>query len=108
MAPSMHMEVRPRSTGEILDDAWRLYRSNAPLLLAATGLFMLPAASALALTLTQPPGEARWLRWPWPALAALLLPLTGLGAGACQEVFHRWTEDRPVSLSRCLRAAVGR
>jgi hypothetical protein len=41
-------------------------------------------------------------------VAAVLLPLSGLGAGACQEAFHLWTEDRPATLGRCLRTALRR
>jgi hypothetical protein len=108
MPPSLHMEVRPRTTGEILDDAWRLFRTDTPLLLAASGLFLLPAATALIIVLTQPFGDAAWARFLWPAVAAVLLPLSGLGAGACQEAFHLWTEDRPATLGRCLRTALRR
>jgi hypothetical protein len=105
MAVLAHQEARPRTTGEILDDAWRLYRDDAALLLALSGLFLVPAWCVVLLLLTQPFGGPGWLRALWPALAALLLPLTGLGAGACEEVFHLRTEGEPVSLGRCLRAA---
>jgi hypothetical protein len=105
MAALAHQEARPRTTGEILDDAWRLYRADAPLLLAASGLFLVPAVAVLLVLLTQPFPQPTWLRAVWPALAALLLPLTGLGAGACEEAFHLRTEGERVSLSRCLRAA---
>jgi hypothetical protein len=105
MAAFAHQEARPRTTGEILDDAWRLYRGDAPLLLAASGLFVVPAAIALIVLLTEPFAMPAGLRFLWPALAAVLLPLTGLGAGACEEAFHLWTEDRPVTLGGCLRPA---
>ena len=104
MALPAHLEVRPRSTGEILDDAWRLYLSDVSLLLALTGLFLLPATGAILLLLTQP-APAGPMRWLWPALAAVLLPLTGLAAGACQEAFHLWAEDHPPRLRKCLAAA---
>jgi len=101
-----YAEVRPRNVGEILDDGWRLYLADMPLLLALSGLFLIPAAAVLLVLLTQDPvgGAALW----WPALGALLLPLTGLGAGACQEAFHLWAEDAQPTLGRCLRAAARR
>jgi len=108
MPVSAHQQARPRSTGEILDDAWLLYQGAAPLLLSAYGLFMVPAAAAFILVVMQPVPIASGARFLWPAVAAALLPLTGLGTGACQEAFHLWTEDRPVSLSRCLHAALRR
>src|SRR5262249_58738481 len=43
-----------------------------------------------------------------PALAAVLLPLTGLSAGACQEAFHSWAEGYRASFGECLRAALAR
>jgi hypothetical protein len=100
-----HQEARPRTTGEILDDAWRLYRADAPLLLAASGLFLVPALCALLVVLALPQQAPVWLHFVLPALAALLLPLTGLGAGACEEAFHLRTEGEFVTLGRCLRAA---
>jgi hypothetical protein len=108
MASRPHQEARPRTVGEILDDAWRLCRDDAPLLLAASGLFFVPALCLLLIVLTEPfPTPGAW-RYVWPALAAALLPLTGLGAGAYQEAFHLWTEDRPATLGRCLHATLRR
>jgi hypothetical protein len=108
MPVSAHQEARPRSTGEILDDAWFLYLAQAPLVLAACGLFLVPAAAALILVFTQPFQAYPWTRLLLPALAAFLLPLVGLGAGACQEAFHLGTEERPVTLGRCLGEALRR
>jgi hypothetical protein len=108
MAAVAHQEARPRTTGEILDDAWRLYRDDVPLLLAASGLFLVPALAVLIVLLTEPLALPAALSFLWPALAALLLPLTGLGAGACEEAFHLWTEDRIVTLGGCLRPALRR
>jgi hypothetical protein len=104
MAASAHQQARPRSTGEILDDAWRLYRADPALLLAASGLFLVPAFCALTVLLTHPFGGPAWLDLAGAALAAVLLPLTGLGAGACEEAFHLRTEGERVTLGRCLRA----
>jgi hypothetical protein len=99
------VDLRPRSTGEILDDAWRLALADAsPLVLYAT-LFLVPAFCAVLLLLArpEPAGPARFLL---PALAAVLLPLTGVGSGACQELFRRRVEDRPAGAIDCLRAAL--
>src|SRR5437660_1165946 len=46
MATAPQVEVRPRTTGEILDDAWRLYLADAPVLLALSGLFLVPGLAA--------------------------------------------------------------
>jgi hypothetical protein len=106
--PATHQEARPRTVGEILDDAWRLYLNDAPLLLSASGLFLVPAVAVLLVLLTEPFPTPGWTRSLAPALAALLLPLTGLGAGACEEAFHLGTEGKPAPLSACLRAALRR
>lgn len=100
--------IRPRTTGEILDDAWRLYLADAPLLLALSGLFAVPAAAALFVVLTRPRPESLLLQLVLPGAAALLLPLTGLGSGACQEVFRRRAAGQPVGLGPCLLGALGR
>ena len=45
-----HLEVRPRSTGEILDDAWRLAFGDLPLLLlvgTAAGIVMTATAALI-------------------------------------------------------------
>jgi Domain of unknown function (DUF4129) len=100
MAARDYAEVRPRNLGEILDDGWRLYLAAAPLLLALSGLFLMPAAAMVLLLLTQSGG----VLWQ-PAFCALLLPLTGIGAGACQEAFHLWAEGEDPTLIECLKAA---
>ena len=83
--------VRPRSSGEILDDACRLVLADAALLLGLAGLFAAPAAGVFLLLLVQPPGSSLD-RFLLPAAFAALVPLTGLGAGACQEAFRRRAE----------------
>jgi hypothetical protein len=100
--------IRPRTAGEVLDDAWRLALANAPLLLALSGLFNVPAAVALLLLLTQAPPSGLVPPLLLPALTAALLPLTGLGSGACQEVFRLQAEGKPVGLGVCLRGALAR
>jgi hypothetical protein len=99
------LDVRPRSTGEILDDAWRLYYANAPQLLFLHGVFAVPAFSCLLLALTLPPsrgGEGLLLA----ILAACAVPLTGIGSGACQEWLQRRSERRSVQVRECLAAAL--
>ncbi|HZT80045.1 MAG TPA: DUF4129 domain-containing protein [Gemmataceae bacterium] len=105
MASGNSVDLRPRTAGEILDDAWRLYFADLPVLLALSGLFLVPVSVALLLLLTRTP-ESLAARAVLPALTALLLPLTGIGSGACQEVFLRRADGRPVSLSGCLGAAL--
>src|SRR5262249_1337677 len=105
MALDDHLEVRPRSTGEILDDGWRLYLGDLPLLLALTGLFILPAAGVALWLAAGPTPEAGWARARLPALAGLLSPLPGLAAGACQEALHVRAEGHAPRLGRCLAAA---
>jgi hypothetical protein len=102
------MDIRPRSAGEILDDAWALVFADAPALLALSGLFTVPLATVLLLLLTLP--EAMTEPYPLllPALFALLLPLTGLGSGACQAWFRARSEGRAISLTGCVIAALRR
>lgn len=98
--------IRPRTTGEVLDDAWRLALADAPLLLALSALFAVPAAAVLVVLLTRPRSESVLIQLVLPCLGAVLLPLTGLGSGACQEVFRRRAEGLPVGVGVCLFAAV--
>ncbi len=107
------LDVRPRSTGEILDDAWRVYAADAPQLLLLLGLFHVPAFCALLLLVTYTANTpATWVdRLLMAALAALcaaLLPLTGVGSGACQEFLRRRADNRPAPLLACLGAALRR
>src|SRR4051794_5736810 len=86
------VEVRPRALGEICDDAWRLYLNNLPLFLLLTGLPLVPVAALLLVLLTRPWPADFWGTWALTLGLAVLLPWTGLGAAACQEVFHCWGE----------------
>jgi hypothetical protein len=106
--PKATIDLRPRTAGEVLDDAWRLALTEAPLLLALSGLFAVPAAIALLLLLARPAPAALLEQCLLPGLAALLLPLTGLGSGACQELLRRRTAGERVTLGACLRAALRR
>src|SRR5262249_15347501 len=108
MATVSQVDIRPRTTGEILDDAVRLGLADAGPLLALGGLFLIPAFVVLILILALPSGGERWQPLGWPALAAVLLPLTGIGSGACQELFRRRASDTQVSLLGCLGAALRR
>jgi hypothetical protein len=108
MTPEARIIIRPRTTGEILDDAWRLYLGDAPLLLALSGLFTVPFAVAFLLLLTWPRPQSVALQLLLPGLTALLLPLTGLGSGACQELFRLRAEGQPAGPAACLRGALAR
>src|SRR5207244_2367543 len=72
-----------------------------------SGVFLVPAVVVLLLLVALPAGVGPW-SLALTALAALLLPLTGLGSGACQELFRRRTSDMPVSLGACLGVALRR
>lgn len=98
------MDIRPRTLGEILDDAWRLARADAPLLLLFQALFAVPAFSVFLLLLAQPPSSGM-APFALPALAALLLPAMGLSSAACQELLRRRftnspRQREPLSLAR--------
>jgi hypothetical protein len=108
MATDATTNLRPRTAGEVLDDAWRLALADAPLLLALSGLFAVPAAMALLLLLTRPVPESLIGRCVLPALTAVLVPLTGLGSGACQQLLRRRVAGERVTLGLCLRAALRR
>jgi hypothetical protein len=107
MSPDGILDVRPRTTGEILDDAWRLYFADAPQLLVMHGLFAVPAFAILLLTLTLPPSRGVE-GFAWAFLAACAVPLTGIGSGACQEWFRRRSEGNPLRVKDCLGAALRR
>src|SRR5580698_9788998 len=94
MASAQSLEIRPRTTGEILDDAWRLYFADAPRLLFMHALLYVPALSALLVLAASPPPQSWYVRWLPPFVAALLLPLTGISSGAIQERFRRLAEGR--------------
>jgi len=104
MSTDSQLDVRPRTSGELLDDAVRLALADAPLLLAASGTFLVPACTAVLFLLALPASGTPWRTFGLPALVALLLPLTGISSGACQEILRRRSSDMPVSLRGCLGA----
>jgi hypothetical protein len=108
MTTELKADIRPRTTGELLDDAVRLSLADGPLLLVLSGLFLVPAAIVMLFVLTLPRQADPWRSLGLPAVAALLVPLTGLGSGACQELFRRRADETPVTLHGCLRGALGR
>src|SRR5262249_5481139 len=106
--PSEPVEIRPRTTGELLDDAWRLALADYAWLGVLSGLFLVPFFCVALLLLTRPAPESMAVKPLLPALAALLLPLTGLGSGACQEFFRSRAEGKPVRLGACVGGALRR
>jgi hypothetical protein len=107
MASDVIAEARPRTSGEILDDAWRLYFADAPPLLFLSGAFLAPALAGV-LFLLAGPATAPAGRWLLAAGVAFLAALTGPGSGACQEYFRRRSEGRPPGVRTCLAAALRR
>jgi Domain of unknown function (DUF4129) len=105
MAVEGAAQVRPRTTGELLDHAWRLYFADAPVLLLFTGVFLAPAFGALLLLTALPSPANPLLRLLAPLLPLTLLVLTGLGSGACQEWFRTRAERKTPSFTSCLNAA---
>jgi hypothetical protein len=107
MTENQAVDLRPRTVGEILDDAWRLTLADALVLLFYCALFLVPAFAVIVLLLAWPaPAGPRQVLLP--AAAAVLLALTGVGSGACQELFRRRAEDRPAPVLACLAAALRR
>ena len=100
--------VRPRTTGELLDDAWRLYFADAPVLLLLNGVFLAPAFGALLLLAALPAPANPALRLAAPLLPLPLLLLTGLGSGACQEWLRARAESKRPSFVGALTAAARR
>jgi len=101
------VDIRPRTLGEILDDAWRLALADAPLLLLFNALFLIPSF-ILMLLLLAGPAPSGIAEGVLPAIAALSLPLMGLASGACQELFRRRASDQPIVARNCLTAALRR
>ncbi|HEY7152921.1 MAG TPA: DUF4129 domain-containing protein [Gemmataceae bacterium] len=99
------MEIRPRTTGEVLDDAWRLALADAPSLLLFNTLFLVPTFLVLLLLLAVPV-PAGIVQVALPAAAAVMLSLTGLASGACQELFRRRIAGGPVIVRDCLMSAL--
>ncbi len=99
------MDIRPRTLGEIVDDAWRLAFADAPLLLMFNALFLVPVFIVLLLLLAQPVsvGIAHYVL---PVLAALVLPLMGLASGACQELCRQRIAAKRAIVRSCLTAAL--
>ncbi len=103
-------EIRPRTTGEIMDDGWRLYLANAPTLLLLSSIFYVPFAVLVLLLITTRPPENLLSQFVLPTLTALAIPLTGLGSSACQEALRgrpEGLEDGSINISvrSCLKSA---
>lgn len=99
------MDIRPRTLGEILDDACRFALADAPFLLLFNALFCIPAF-VIVLFLLAEPTPSGIAQIVLPACSALLLPLTGLGSGACQDLLRRRAADQPVVVRSCLGYAL--
>ena len=100
--------ARPRTAGEILDDAWRLYFADAPALLFLSGSFLAPAFAAVLWLMVHPSGNGLLQHLLLAGAMAALAALTGLGSGACQEFIRRRLESRPANVVACFRDALAR
>jgi hypothetical protein len=98
--------ARPRTAGEILDDAWRLYFADAAALLILSGSCIAPTFAAVLWLLAQPQGDNIAGRWLLAAAAAALAALSGLGSAACQEHLRQRSESKASSLPACFIAAL--
>src|SRR5262249_46809296 len=91
MVSRSEIDIRPRTTGEIMDDAWRLCLSDSLGLWLLAGMFHIPLAILVLLLVTGRP-ESVLIKFLVPIGAALAVLWTGIGAGACQELFRRRPE----------------
>src|SRR5437868_2351321 len=98
------IDVRPRTTAEIMDDAWRLYLGEVPALLLLSAIFYVPLVVLVLLLVTGRPSENIMTKLGLPLITALAVPWTGIGAGACQEAFRRRPEGG--TLVSCLGVAL--
>src|SRR5262245_16419551 len=98
----------PRTTGEILDDAWRLAIEDYPLLFTATALFLVPFFSAILLLMTMPAPDVWLLQLGSAIFVALLAVMTGIGSGISQELFRRRVDGHPAAFAPCRAAALRR
>jgi len=91
--------IRPRSTGEVLDDAIALFLGDFSFHLATSLVFLAPAAVSLLILLCNPRPESIFLKLLWPAVTTLLLIGAGLCSALCQDVFQRRSRGEPVTVA---------
>src|SRR5262245_38552081 len=102
MTPDRPLLTRPRTAGEILDDAWRLALADFPLLFSLAALFLVPFSAALLLLLALPPPAVSLPRAHCALLVVFLPALTGIGSAACQELYRRRADGAPATFGACL------
>src|SRR5262245_37620875 len=96
------IDVRVRTLGEILDDAYRLFLQDLGPLTFLSFLFGVPAAACFFWALTRPAPDFSWYL---PVATAALLLATAVGAGACQELLRQRASGRRASSWSCIRAS---
>jgi hypothetical protein len=99
--------IRPRTVGEILDDAVRLCVADASLFLAYTLCFLAPAAIALLVLMSEPRPVNVWLRLVLPTVTGVAFALTGLASAMCQDLCLRRSQGEAVTMWTSLRSLVG-
>ena len=106
MPPEPQLLIRPRTAGEILDDAWRLALADFPVLFVLDGLFLVPLFVVLMILIALPAAETYPARAALPILTAFLAILSGIGAGACQELLRRRVDGADATFGGALGASL--
>ncbi len=104
-SPTKLIDVRVRTLGEILDDAWRLFLLDAGPLLFLMSIFSAPWAAAGLWTLTRSSSDWQWL---WPLITAILLLLGAWGPAVCQEYLRQRAAGRRPTVRSALRAGLAK
>jgi hypothetical protein len=99
--------LRPRTAGEVLDDAWRLALADFPALFALAGAGLAPLFAALLGLLAFPSPDGRLWQLLAAAGVAALVPWSGVGSGACQEWLRRRAVGEQPTLGTCWKSALG-
>jgi hypothetical protein len=108
MVPDSIVAARPRTAGEILDDAWRLSFADAVPLLFLSGALLAPAFAAVLWLLAHPAVDGLVRRWLLCGGVAALASFSGMGSGACQAWIRRRSESRPAGIAACMVAGLRR
>ncbi len=98
MASAESTLLQPRSAGQILDTAWRLYQAERVGLLLLSSLFLVPLFVSLLWLIAMPHSNP----WISPLITGGLVSASGIGSGACQELLRLRAVGESASWLRCL------